>query len=579
MTKLSKHEITAFAKQYLAEHGDNLLQSNASNIAYFNTSRGIYTGVTYRHINNNQGEAKDEYYGFYLDFTTGKIMLNSASGNVIKVNTSNLNKVFPSSKAMMESTNRATQMLGTLAYMLERYGNEDPNTGRGLLRAIRNPYAEQFYKDFMIDNEGKLRGPGINYYRQLRPKLLKEWLSSAVYMYYNYSTYQTSWADILITLSSYAKYGKINRKIGSEVGGTYLTKNNPENNESQITTGSLRKDLKLGKGAYNNLRHFSLDALSSWVYPDGTATINLLDWGDVVTKNSLRNKIIDVVNRLYAKSSNIILMEKNKAIDEFSETYVIDDIRSIINLVEQAGKKVDLNKLVEYVLIDVYTRQALGSIHKIVSDLLDYYQMVTAYPNYIKYPKYLSVAHDIASRNFKQKGKEGYNKAIYNHYNNHKHAEGMFLFNKTKFAVIALRSANEVVSEGSSQSNCVGSYSQKVAEGKSYIFSIRKPDKPSDSWITVEVNNNNEIIQAYQTYNQRVAGLALDYLKAWANSVNLTISNHMVGANNDELAQETYKARRTAESVEPYHYTPLTECAEYSNKHVEDETMTYINRL
>ena len=561
--KLKKETITDKMKSYAIAKGEKL--QDGSYIAFFNTSKGIYSGVTYlpeKEIKNVYGEVinkrKDILYGFLLDFANGKVLLDSASGNPIKPNANNLNKAFPNPLLMTKMESRAGQMLGHFAHMLGAVNSEEYNSGRGLYRAVMNPYAETFYKDFIIDSEGKLKDGDM----------------SGADMFKNSSWYagrlkvgRQEWGQLLLLFSEYALRGEIKYRALTEI---YDIKELPQLNQQLYQAnkkGNLRKDLGLGKGAYNALRHMDIGSIYRMI-SDRNRIIE--SWQDTLKRQKFDKQMTLAIDKLY-KSNMTILIDRESLTNILRNNY--NDVKDIINYVETAGKEVNIYKLVEYLAVDIFTHQAVP-LYRALNLLRDYYRMVYMYPNFVKYPKYLTVAHDIAQRNYRQQNNANLDSEISKHYEKHAEREGMFTYGGHRFAVLALRSAKEIIGEGTAQSNCVGSYSTSVASGHSFIFSLRRLDTPSKSWITVEVDKNNQIVQSYQTYNQAISGQATEYLSVWANRVGLEFASHVTGMAVNNGTVMAAKARKVDESIEELHVSPKTALAV-----PDDEVSQYIARL
>ena len=561
--KLKKETITDKMKAYAMVNGEKL--EDGSYIAFFNTSKGIYSGVTYlpeKEIKNVYGEVinkrKDILYGFLLDFANGKVLLDSASGNPIKPNANNLNKAFPNPLLMTKMESRAGQMLGHFAHMLGAVNSEEYNSGRGLYRAVMNPYAETFYKDFIIDSEGKLKDGDM----------------SGADMFKNSSWYagrlkvgRQEWGQLLLLFSEYALRGEIKYRALTEI---YDIKELPQLNQQLYQAnkkGNLRKDLGLGKGAYNVLRHMDISSIYHMI-SDRNRIIE--SWQDTLKRQKFDKQMTLAIDKLY-KSNMTILIDRESLTNILRNNY--NDVKDIINYIETAGKEVNIYKLVEYLAVDIFTHQAVP-LYRALNLLRDYYRMVYMYPNFVKYPKYLTVAHDIAQRNYRQQDNANLDSEISKHYEKHAEREGMFTYGGHRFAVLALRSAKEIIGEGTAQSNCVGSYSTSVASGHSFIFSLRRLDTPSKSWITVEVDKNNQIVQSYQTYNQSISGQATEYLSAWANRVGLEFASHVTGMAVNNGTVMAAKARKVDESIEELHVSPKTALAI-----PDDEVSQYIARL
>ena len=561
--KLKKETITDKMKAYAMVNGEKL--QDGSYIAFFNTSKGIYSGVTYlpeKEIKNVYGEVinkrKDILYGFLLDFANGKVLLDSASGNPIKPNANNLNKAFPNPLLMTKMESRAGQMLGHFAHMLGAVNSEEYNSGRGLYRAVMNPYAETFYKDFIIDSEGKLKDGDM----------------SGADMFKNSSWYagrlkvgRQEWGQLLLLFSEYALRGEIKYRALTEI---YDIKELPQLNQQLYQAnkkGNLRKDLGLGKGAYNVLRHMDIGSIYHMI-SDRNRIIE--SWQDTLKRQKFDKQMTLAIDKLY-KSNMTILIDRESLTNILRNNY--NDVKDIINYIETAGKEVNIYKLVEYLAVDIFTHQAVP-LYRALNLLRDYYRMVYMYPNFVKYPKYLTVAHDIAQRNYRQQNNANLDSEISKHYEKHAEREGMFTYGGHRFAVLALRSAKEIIGEGTAQSNCVGSYSTSVASGHSFIFSLRRLDTPNKSWITVEVDENNQIVQSYQTYNQSISGQATEYLSVWANRVGLEFASHVTGMAVNNGTVMAAKARKVDESIEELHVSPKTALAV-----PDDEVSQYIARL
>ena len=84
------------------------------------------------------------------------------------------------------------------------------------------------------------------------------------------------------------------------------------------------------------------------------------------------------------------------------------------------------------------------------------------------------------------------------------------------FRFVQLKTADELVYEGTVMHHCVGSYADKCADGRSIIFSMRKDDK---SYVTIEVSPTTyEIVQQYTLHDITItSGAVLDIIDEWRN--------------------------------------------------------------
>ena len=84
------------------------------------------------------------------------------------------------------------------------------------------------------------------------------------------------------------------------------------------------------------------------------------------------------------------------------------------------------------------------------------------------------------------------------------------------FRFVQLKTADELVYEGTVMHHCVGSYADKCADGRSIIFSMRKDDR---SYVTIEVSPTTyEIVQQYTLHDITItSGAVLDIIDKWRN--------------------------------------------------------------
>ena len=82
---------------------------------------------------------------------------------------------------------------------------------------------------------------------------------------------------------------------------------------------------------------------------------------------------------------------------------------------------------------------------------------------------------------------------------NKNHSDAMHL-RTDEFVLVGLWTPDELYSEGRALHNCIGSYANKVAEGKTMIFAIRKSEEPDIPYFALEYSNNR-IIQLRGDHN------------------------------------------------------------------------------
>jgi hypothetical protein len=104
-----------------------------------------------------------------------------------------------------------------------------------------------------------------------------------------------------------------------------------------------------------------------------------------------------------------------------------------------------------------------------------------------------------------------------------KHAKA-FEFAYGDFVVVLPQGGQDIIDEGQNMHHCVGSYVDRVVEGRDYIIFVRHKDKPNECYLTCEVYTNGEIGQYYLAHDRRISSdedwefrhaLAEHLLKNW----------------------------------------------------------------
>lgn len=211
-------------------------------------------------------------------------------------------------------------------------------------------------------------------------------------------------------------------------------------------------------------------------------------------------------------------------------------------------------KVMRYVYIDTQEHQGYSSVVRAANELEDYLNMASQYDNFVPFPKYLRVAHDILSKNMSV----GDGVDLYDFYmstENMKHLEGVYDIDGEKLVFMLLQTPEELINEGQSQSNCVGGYARKVVRGNDYIFSVRKYDEPHKSYITLETSGE-ELLQEFLTFNQTVPNEVQRLIQAWGKKVGLKPSKQGVGVReqpDETIPVKTYETLASKEIVSSLH--------------------------
>lgn len=144
--------------------------------------------------------------------------------------------------------------------------------------------------------------------------------------------------------------------------------------------------------------------------------------------------------------------------------------------------------------------------------LSDYINMSkTAGLPYEKFPSNLKKAHDIAQQNIRvlenEKKDEFFVKAI----NNYKNME----YRNDELSIVVPKSLNDLVVEGNALNHCVASYIDRVINGSSKIFFVRKNDELELPFVTCELNRENRMIQIRGKNNSDPSEEVMDFANKW----------------------------------------------------------------
>lgn len=211
-----------------------------------------------------------------------------------------------------------------------------------------------------------------------------------------------------------------------------------------------------------------------------------------------------------------------------------------------ATKNVDLVKLVRYLYIDVTMHQGIRSFRDAVSLYKDYINLVGNIEGFTVYPKYLTVAHDIAAKAFKES--DNYDESIYEYTEQFLGMEGIYRVSSPgnsdrNYPLVVLRTGTEISEEATNQSNCLASYIKNVASQTDIILSLKKPvDNPKQPgemqpFISVEVSRNVDrdgevsltLRQAYKTFNQQLDDSMMGVLKSIMEANGIKTDRNVIG--------------------------------------------------
>lgn len=223
----------------------------------------------------------------------------------------------------------------------------------------------------------------------------------------------------------------------------------------------------------------------------------------------LTNKIIEAYKRQPDIMNSLIKFKfevvTNKDIDRLCGEYS-PQIWSLFQLVEKYNYK--LNSLLTYVeKLMIY--EGLTNVCKIIQELYDYVRMCTDISNkYEKYPKNFLTTHQITVRNYNV-FKKDFNEKIFE-----KRINRNLEFKHDNYIIMYPNTPQDIKNEGINQNHCVGSYIDRVIDGKCHILFLRNIDSVDESLVTLQVQNNT-VVQARGRFNRDVTHEEQEVIKQY----------------------------------------------------------------
>lgn len=170
-----------------------------------------------------------------------------------------------------------------------------------------------------------------------------------------------------------------------------------------------------------------------------------------------------------------------------------------------------------YYLIDIEK----FTLESALREVQDYYNMIykmsvgTNAKIRNKYPKNLLTIINITSKNYNRFKRE-YNDELFAIETNKRSYKRLEYENEDKtIKVIRPLKPQDIKDEAVQQANCVASYIDRVMEGRTRILFIRRTDEIDKSYITMEVNQNGEMIQAYGACNRKPDAEGLAFIREY----------------------------------------------------------------
>lgn len=96
-----------------------------------------------------------------------------------------------------------------------------------------------------------------------------------------------------------------------------------------------------------------------------------------------------------------------------------------------------------------------------------------------------------------------------------------FEIKKNGLMIKALLSQNELIEEGEKMHHCVGMYADKVAQGNTAIYSIRKTEEPDNPVATLELQKK-KVIQVRASHNSEPSNDIINFVRKWEKQYGLS---------------------------------------------------------
>ncbi len=148
--------------------------------------------------------------------------------------------------------------------------------------------------------------------------------------------------------------------------------------------------------------------------------------------------------------------------------------------------------------------------------LFDYLEMSKRYNlKYDRMPQNLNKAHDIAQQNISELEKTiGKEKVFSMAINSYK----MPPIKSKKYIIIKPQTPQDLIQEGNILHHCVGSYIDRIIRGDSQIYFVRKTEEPDVSFVTLELDRRNNLVQIRGFANSEPDSDVRRFVQNWLKS-------------------------------------------------------------
>lgn len=141
------------------------------------------------------------------------------------------------------------------------------------------------------------------------------------------------------------------------------------------------------------------------------------------------------------------------------------------------------------------------------------------------FPKYLVTQHDILARNKRTLQNEQLQEEVAVH-RERWNAWAEIKVRGSKYAMFAPENLQDLTVEATQMGNCVASYANSVAKGRTNIMFLREKTMPDVSVVTVEIRDN-KLVQAYQRFNHKINTSQAEFLVKWCNRAGIELGERV----------------------------------------------------
>lgn len=423
---------------------------------------------------NNDDDAKNyyiDYVAFLGEDGTNEASRNEAGYWLAKGPTSKLNKFFDS-KLYFDNTLVNYSDVTKLKYVNEIIETLET---KELIPFILNLYDEVYI-------ESLLKGP-----LAIQALVMLKTL--------NLPTYR----NVSNRVSAY--YGRVNSSQSSLIKATGLTTEQMESIKGRYNWLSLPYPYWLKRilkpEEYVGLSYTSASAnAKNRRAPSGEKFVSISEISiDVI------NESLDAIEKIYAHSLNALRFSKSSLIDDMIDRV----LKSDLNYKEKL-------KVLHFIYEILRSRKILtrsSSVSSNINHFKDYMDLVDSTAQVlleeeVNYTYLCTEPHIIDDRfrimaELQDREKNALQEAVFTDLYESKWSD--LEYERDDFIIVAPQTPSELTREGLSLNHCVASYRERVADSQTNILFIREKNNPDKPLYTLEVNNQNRVVQVRGSNN------------------------------------------------------------------------------